>query len=155
MTDPNPLPRDTPESESPRIVEQQLSLDDTIERCIGNCGRIQFFQATLISFAYFFDAQQCFISVFTDAEPTWHCNSPSNSPCKNICRIPRDSWNWDLPAHTSIISEWSLECSGSVITGLLASTFYLGCLVGLSCQPWRTLLWAERTCLSYLACSCL
>ncbi|CAA3029716.1 organic cation carnitine transporter 3-like [Olea europaea subsp. europaea] len=130
MTDPNPLPRDTPESESPRIVEQQLSLDDTIERCIGNCGRIQFFQATLISFAYFFDAQQCFISVFTDAEPTWHCNSLSNSPCKNICRIPRDSWNWDLPAHTSIISEWSLECSGSVITGLLASTFYLGCLVG-------------------------
>ncbi|CAI9756718.1 unnamed protein product [Fraxinus pennsylvanica] len=132
MTDSNPLPlqRDTPESGSPRIVEQQLSLDDTIERCIGEWGWIQFFQATFISFAYFFDAQQCFISVFTDAKPTWHCSSPSNSSCKNICRIPRDSWNWDLPAHTSVISEWSLECSGSIITGLPTSSFFLGCLAG-------------------------
>ncbi|CAA3029717.1 organic cation carnitine transporter 3-like [Olea europaea subsp. europaea] len=132
MTDPNPMPlrRDNQEFESTRIVEQRLSIDDTIERFIGNCGWIQFFQATLLSFAYFFDAQQCFIGVFTNAEPTWHCTSPGTSSCKNICQIPRDSWNWDMPVHTSIISEFSLECSGSIITGLLASTFFLGCLAG-------------------------
>ncbi|CAI9756721.1 unnamed protein product [Fraxinus pennsylvanica] len=132
MADPNPslLQRDPTESESPRIVEQQLSLDDMIEHCIGDCRWRQLFQATIASFACFFDAQQSFVSVFTDAEPTWHCTSPSNSSCKNICQIPRDSWNWDLPAHTSIISEWSLECSGSIITGLLTSSFFLGCLIG-------------------------
>ncbi|KAL2495710.1 Organic cation/carnitine transporter 3 [Forsythia ovata] len=132
MADSNPLLllRDTAESESPRIVKQRPSLDDTIERCIGDCRWTQFFQATLISIAWFFDAQQTFISVFTDAEPTWHCTSPSNSSCKNICKISRDSWKWDLPAHTSIISEWSLECSGSIITGLPASFFFLGCLTG-------------------------
>ncbi|XP_022877843.1 organic cation/carnitine transporter 3-like [Olea europaea var. sylvestris] len=131
MADPNPLllQIDEPESESPKIVKQHPSLDDMIERCIGNCPWT-LFQATLVSFAWFFDALQTFISVFTDAVPTWHCTSPSSSSCNNICQIPRDSWNWDLPVHTSIISEWSLECSGSIITGLPASSFFLGCLAG-------------------------
>ncbi|KAG8362626.1 hypothetical protein BUALT_BualtUnG0057200 [Buddleja alternifolia] len=41
-----------------------------------------------------------------------------------------DAWSWDFPATTSIISEWSLQCAGSIITGLPASSFFLGCLVG-------------------------
>ncbi|CAI9784019.1 unnamed protein product [Fraxinus pennsylvanica] len=131
MADPNPLLQQREyEAEAPKLEKQLPSLDDTIEQCIGNFGWGQFFQATLISFAWFFDAQQTFISVFTDAEPKWHCTSPSNSTCKNICEISRDSWDWDLPAHTSIISEWSLECAGSIITGLPASSFFLGCLAG-------------------------
>ncbi|CAA2953521.1 organic cation carnitine transporter 3-like [Olea europaea subsp. europaea] len=130
MADPNPLLLQR-EYEAPKLVKQLPSLDDTIEQCIGNFGWTQFFQATLVSFAWFFDAQQTFISVFTDAEPKWHCTaSLSNSTCKNICEISRDSWDWDLPAYTSIISEWSLECAGSIITGLPASSFFLGCLAG-------------------------
>ncbi|KAL2495709.1 Organic cation/carnitine transporter 3 [Forsythia ovata] len=130
MADQNPLLLQR-SSESPILVKQQPSLDDTIEQCIGNFGWTQFFQATLVSFAWFFDAQQTFISVFTDAQPKWHSTSPSNSTCNNICEIPRDSWDWDLPAHTSIISEWSLDqCAGSIVTGLPASSLFLGCLAG-------------------------
>ncbi|GMI85153.1 organic cation/carnitine transporter 3 [Hibiscus trionum] len=107
------------------------SLDETIERCIEDFGWVQMFQAILVSLAWFFDAQQIFISVFTDAEPSWHCTDDSvcNS-FSNICQLPKNSWAWDWPAHTSIISDWGLECSTSFITGLPASSFFFGCLVG-------------------------
>ncbi|GFP81663.1 organic cation/carnitine transporter 3 [Phtheirospermum japonicum] len=136
MTDPNPLLYGTGSSESdhpPPSRKNHPSLDDAIEHCIGNIGWAQIFQATLISFAWFFDAQQTFISVFTDAEPNWSCthnNSTSCSAASNLCELPGDAWSWDSPATTSIISEWSLQCAGSVITGLPASAFLFGCLVG-------------------------
>ncbi|KAK4343932.1 hypothetical protein RND71_037026 [Anisodus tanguticus] len=106
------------------------SLDDTIEVCIGDFGWTQFLQAILVSLAWVFDAQQSFISVFTDNQPTWHCTSSSCQINKNICKLPKDTWCWDMPTCTSIVSDWSLECSSSVITGLPASSFFIGCLVG-------------------------
>ncbi|KAK8545821.1 hypothetical protein V6N13_067084 [Hibiscus sabdariffa] len=107
------------------------SLNETIERCIQDSGWFQIFQAILVSLAWFFDSQQIFISVFTDAEPSWHCTD--DSVCNNfsnVCQIPKNSWSWDWPPHASIISEWSLECSTSFITGFPASSFFIGCLVG-------------------------
>ncbi|KAL3651902.1 Organic cation/carnitine transporter 3 [Castilleja foliolosa] len=136
MTDPNPLLYRTrsPEPDHPPPPKKiRPSLDDTIEQCIGNIGWPQIFQATLVSFAWFFDAQQTFISVFTDAEPKWSCthnNSTSCTSTTNPCQLPDNSWSWDSPSSTSIISEWSLQCAGSVITGLPASVFLFGCLIG-------------------------
>ncbi|PIN06448.1 Synaptic vesicle transporter SVOP and related transporters (major facilitator superfamily) [Handroanthus impetiginosus] len=136
MTDPNPLLQQT-EMAAPQppaeaaAHHQHRSLDDTIEYYIGNFGWKQFLQSTILSFAWFFDAQQAFVSVFTDAVPKWSCKNPTcNSTNTNICQLPKDSWSWDLPAHTSIISEWSLECAGPIITGLPASSFFFGCLAG-------------------------
>ncbi|KAL0306075.1 UNVERIFIED_CONTAM: Organic cation/carnitine transporter 3 [Sesamum radiatum] len=141
MADPNPLLSRTSSGEpeaAPPLREGKLdrrpSLDDTIEHCIGEFGWTQILQVTLVSFAWFFDAQQTFISIFTDAEPKWSCiNSNFSSSCNensNPCQLPSESWSWDFPASTSIISEWSLECAGSIITGLPASAFFSGCLVG-------------------------
>ncbi|KAL0353366.1 UNVERIFIED_CONTAM: Organic cation/carnitine transporter 3 [Sesamum angustifolium] len=141
MADPNPLLSQTssgePEAAPPLRqgkLDRRPSLDDTIEHCIGEFGWTQILQVTLVSFAWFFDAQQTFISIFTDAEPKWSCiNSKFSSSCNensNPCQLPSESWSWDFPASTSIISEWSLECAGSIITGLPASAFFSGCLVG-------------------------
>ncbi|KAH6777173.1 organic cation/carnitine transporter 3 [Perilla frutescens var. hirtella] len=137
MTDPHPLLSHTAEPDSPpRLTEVKLhrrsSLDDTIEHCIGDFGWKHIFQATLVSFAWFFDAQQTFISVFTDAEPKWSCTNTnqSSSSCTNLCRLPDGAWKWDSPPDASIISEWSLQCAGSIIKGLPASSFFFGCLVG-------------------------
>ncbi|XP_073158985.1 organic cation/carnitine transporter 3 [Henckelia pumila] len=131
---------DPSETPSPQKHRRYPSLDDTIEYCIGDFGWMQFLQTTLVSIAWFFDAQQVFISVFTDAEPKWSCNINDSTSSQNfstfcgdksnICRLPKDAWSWDFPAHTSIISEWSLECAGSVTMGLPASSFFLGCLAG-------------------------
>ncbi|KAK8651679.1 hypothetical protein V6N13_141267 [Hibiscus sabdariffa] len=129
MADSTPLLSDSDKPAEPKRLPR--SLDETIERCIGGFGWFQIFQAILVSFAWVFDTQQAFISVFTDAQPTWHCTDESvcNS-FSHICQLPKSAWSWDWPAHTSIISEWGHECSTSFITGLPASSFFMGCLFG-------------------------
>ncbi|KAM7269521.1 hypothetical protein ACFE04_025018 [Oxalis oulophora] len=108
------------------------SLDDIIHRYVGDFNWKLFLQAVIVSIAWVFDAQQTFISVFTDADPTWHCTSPHgcDSTISNMCDLAKDSWAWDLSKHTSIISEWDLQCANSLISGLPASAFFMGCLIG-------------------------
>ncbi|KAL9166980.1 hypothetical protein ABFS82_05G066300 [Erythranthe guttata] len=133
--DPNPPPSPAaPAAPPPSDLSELHSLDDTIEHFIGNFGLKQLIQSVLLSFAWFFDAQQTFISVFTDSKPEWICNDHfSSSTCNstaNICRLPKESWSWKTPAHASIVSDWSLECAGPIITALPSSSFFLGCLTG-------------------------
>ncbi|EXB51241.1 Organic cation/carnitine transporter 3 [Morus notabilis] len=132
--DSTPLLSQISNSEPPLLEKHLPSLDSTIEKCIGDFSWSQFLQAMLVSFAWFFDAQQTFISVFTDAEPkSWHCKTTTescNSASSDICLLSRDSWDWDFPKQKSTISEFSLECSGSLVTGLPASAFFIGCLIG-------------------------
>ncbi|KAB1212826.1 Organic cation/carnitine transporter 3 [Morella rubra] len=125
---------DSAESGSTQAPEKHLpSLDSSIERCIGDFGWGQFLQAVLVSIAWTFDAQQTFISVFTDAQPTWHCTQLQDESCNsvsNICHLSKNSWAWDWPVDSSIVSAWELECAASFVTGLAASSFFMGCLLG-------------------------
>ncbi|XP_042479309.1 organic cation/carnitine transporter 3-like [Macadamia integrifolia] len=133
MTD-SSLPRsNSSESEAPLLAKHLPSLDSTLERCIGTLGWAQFLQAILVSFAWLFDAQQTFISIFTDVDPTWHCTRSDDELCNsapNPCGLPRSSWSWDNPLRSSIVSEWNLACSGPIIAGLPGSSFFIGCLAG-------------------------
>ncbi|XP_062209288.1 organic cation/carnitine transporter 2-like [Phragmites australis] len=111
------------------------SIDDVIEMYIGAAGAWQLLKAVLVAFAWAFDAQQVFISVFTDAEPQWHClGSPGNSSCSpaaaSPCALPPSTWAWDRPAEASVVSEWALECAGPALVSLPASSFFAGCLAG-------------------------
>ncbi|KAJ1442434.1 MFS transporter superfamily [Sesbania bispinosa] len=131
MADPDPTPllcRSNDDTEPPN--EHLPSLGSTIEQCIGEFNWTQFLQAVLVSFAWVFDAQQTFISVFTDAQPPWHCTEQHSCNVSSICNLPKGSWAWDGPTQASIISEWALECENSILTGLPASMFFVGCLVG-------------------------
>ncbi|KAG7597241.1 Major facilitator sugar transporter-like [Arabidopsis suecica] len=135
MADSNrPLLSDFNSSES--NLPPPRSLDEMIEQCIGNFGWAQFLQAALVSLAWVFDAQQTFITVFTDSQPTWHCTeserveSVCNTSSSNLCTLPNKTWSWDFNPHVSIISEWGLQCAGSFLKGLPASSFFLGCLIG-------------------------
>ncbi|CAA0813978.1 Organic cation/carnitine transporter 3 [Striga hermonthica] len=124
----------------PELVHQQLrSLDDTIEQYLGGFGWQQFLQSSLVSFAWFFDAQQTFVAVFADKEPKWSCTNHNNSgfPCENttnvdlLCKLLRNSsLSWESPVHVSTVSEWSLLCATPLMRGLPSSSFLLGCLVG-------------------------
>lgn len=113
-----------------------VSLEDTIEPYIDGFRWPQVLQAVVVSMACFFDAQQTFITIFTDAKPTWHCTEIGNTTCNsqsNICQLPASAWSWDKPARTSTVSEWFLQCTSSsspVIEGLPASSFFVGCLLG-------------------------
>lgn len=111
------------------------SIDDTIETYIGATGAMQLLKAVLLAFAWAFDAQQVFISVFTDAEPQWHCTgtsascSPAAAPA-SPCGLPSGAWAWDRPAEASMVSEWALKCAGPALVSLPASSFFAGCLAG-------------------------
>ncbi|XP_078428515.1 organic cation/carnitine transporter 3-like [Wolffia australiana] len=124
-----------PSSESTKR-NSRTSVDDVIERWLGRVGAAQLFQAFFVSFAWVFDAQQTFINVFSDATPPWHCttsncsSSYSSSSSSSPCGLPAGEWEWDRPAHSSIMSEWALQCASSGVTGLPASAYFFGCLLG-------------------------
>ncbi|KAL6650068.1 hypothetical protein ACP70R_014292 [Stipagrostis hirtigluma subsp. patula] len=114
---------------------KQPSIDEMIETYIGATGGMQLLKAVMVAFAWAFDAQQVFISVFTDAEPPWHCvGSSANSPCSldaaSPCALPQGTWAWDRPAETSVVSEWALKCAGPTLVSLPASSFFAGWLAG-------------------------
>ncbi|XP_027368003.1 organic cation/carnitine transporter 3-like [Abrus precatorius] len=110
--------------------QHSSSLSSTVDKCIGELNWTQFLQALLVSLSWFFDGQQTFITIFTDAQPSWHCTTDSCTSETNTCNVPRESWAWDGPVEISIISEWGLECKSSLVMGLPASMFFAGCLIG-------------------------
>ncbi|KAI3841190.1 hypothetical protein MKX03_004894 [Papaver bracteatum] len=119
----------------PLLEKNVKTFDDIIERFIGNFGWAQLLQVIVVSFAWVFEAQQTFISVFADAEPTRHCIDPCIESCNstmasNLCKLPRNAWTWNEPIQTSTVSEWDLSCLGPVIAGLPTSSFFSGCLLG-------------------------
>ncbi|GJN11408.1 hypothetical protein PR202_ga29597 [Eleusine coracana subsp. coracana] len=111
------------------------SIDNAVERYMGNTGSMQLLKAIFLAFAWAFDAQQVFISVFTDAEPRWHCTDDGDqfttcSPsAASPCAFPAGSWAWDRPAHASMVSEWGLKCWPTLVS-LPASSFFAACLAG-------------------------
>ncbi|XP_058761798.1 organic cation/carnitine transporter 2-like [Vicia villosa] len=125
-------------TESHSNVDQQnksmLSWDEIIEKSLSNFGWLDFLQAVLVAASMFFDAQQSFISIYTDNYPKWHCtDTTTNSSCSSssdICKLPRSSWSWDTHPSNTIISHWNLECASTFITGLPQSSFFIGCLLG-------------------------
>ncbi|CAN6457275.1 unnamed protein product [Victoria cruziana] len=131
-----------PSADHPPVTEPLLpkedpsSLDDLIERHIGEFGLAQMFQAFLVSCAWIFDAQYTFINIFTDAEPQWQCTAQAAAagtctPSSSICAMDSSLWSWNRPAHATIISQWNLACSvNPVLAGLPPSCFFMGCLVG-------------------------
>lgn len=132
MTDAtSPLLSRVKSSESHSAAEKVSlpSLDDAIEECIGSLRPAQLLQTLLVSIAWVFDAQQTFINVFTDTEPSWDCTHPEDPTCCSAAG-PRHSWAWADPAQASIISEWGLMCAGPLVAGLPASSFFAGCLAG-------------------------
>ncbi|KAL3498844.1 hypothetical protein ACH5RR_041576 [Cinchona calisaya] len=132
MADSTPL---LSNSASTNLPYYEDCLEDLIEPYIKGFRWSQALQVILISLASFFEAQQTFITIFTDAKPSWHCTqSTANTTCNstsNICEIPANSWHWDKPARSSIVSEWSLICpSDQIVSGLPSSSFFVGCLLG-------------------------
>lgn len=111
------------------------SLDQIIEQSESSFGWKQILQAILVSLASLFDGQQTFISVYTDAVPSWHCSTAttSSSSCttsSSICDLPSSDWSWDAISSHTIVSDWDLQCSSSFIRGIPASSYFLGGAVG-------------------------
>ena len=123
----------TSSSTLPLDKDAENAISFTEEVPMDRSSPTELLRPLLVACAWAFDAQQSFISVFADAEPTWHCLKSTDQICQassNPCDLPPDSWTWVSPPHSSTISEWSLNCSGKVLSSLPASSFFAGCLIG-------------------------
>ncbi|KAL1221365.1 Organic cation/carnitine transporter 6 [Cardamine amara subsp. amara] len=112
---------------------EEFTVDKIVEQSLSDFGFWQFFQIFLVGLALFFDAQQIFITVYTDAYPTWHClnHTICDPVASDVCKLPRSAWEWDGGSKgKSIISEFGLECSSSLLRGMPSSAFYVGAIVG-------------------------
>ncbi|KAJ0961166.1 hypothetical protein J5N97_000850 [Dioscorea zingiberensis] len=127
-----PLLQPTDASTDEKAGPPPASLDDAIESFTGGTSKALLWLAFLASLAWVFDAQQTFINVFTDAQPTWHSTAGVGAADATAtqCSLPRDSWAWDHPKCVSIISEWDLQCSPAALVSLPGSAFFVGCLAG-------------------------
>ncbi|XP_010532008.1 PREDICTED: organic cation/carnitine transporter 5 [Tarenaya hassleriana] len=112
--------------------QPQFTFDMIIEQSLSDFGFSQLLQAVLVGIALFFDSQQIFITVFTDAYPTWHCvdRAICDPTASDLCKLPRSAWDWDEPKGKSVISDFGLECSSSLLRGLPTSAVYVGSVLG-------------------------
>jgi hypothetical protein len=51
-------------------------------------------------------------NVFT--EPRWHYTGSGTywPDAASLCAFPSNTWAWDRPTKTSMVSEWALKCAG-------------------------------------------
>ncbi|KAG9439436.1 hypothetical protein H6P81_019601 [Aristolochia fimbriata] len=130
MADSTPLLGDVQDNP---IDTPLLSLEELIEQSVGSFSGRHLFQTVLISLAWAFDAQQTFITIFTDRQPSWHCIDTHDSLCSSsitTCSLPRSSWAWNEPKQSSVVSEWDLQCAAPILAGLPSSSFHAGSLLG-------------------------
>ncbi|KAL9244256.1 hypothetical protein vseg_018053 [Gypsophila vaccaria] len=112
------------------VTPTTMSVEEMIESSIGRMTWGQILQAILASIPAVFDNQQTLISIFTDAQPAWHCNNTSSCNSEsNICTLPRKDWDWVGNKYSTVISDWDLECASSFVKGLPATSYFLGCLL--------------------------
>ncbi|WZY97949.1 organic cation/carnitine transporter 6 [Brassica rapa] len=112
---------------------EALTFDNIVEQSLSDFGFWQLFQVILVGLALFFDAQQIFITVYTDAYPTWHClnHTICDHSTSDICQLPRSAWEWDGGSKDkTVISDLGLECSSSLLRSMPSSAFYIGAIVG-------------------------
>ncbi|KAJ4774613.1 Organic cation/carnitine transporter 3 [Rhynchospora pubera] len=105
-------------------------LNPSVDQSTNQATMLQLLQSIVVAAAWFFDGQQTFITVFTDADPDWKCLDPVDPMCKSAsspCGLQPGSWAW-YPAGTSIVSEWGLECADKILLSLPASAFFAGCV---------------------------
>ncbi|KAK0593194.1 hypothetical protein LWI29_032650 [Acer saccharum] len=110
-----------------------VEFEELLEQNLKGFSWAMFLQVILVGLSAFFDSQQSFISIYTDAIPTWHCIN-NGSICKHstdICKLPTSEWAWDEIPTKSIISEWGLQCSSVFLEGLPASSHFAGTILGI------------------------
>ncbi|KAK3232370.1 hypothetical protein Dsin_004251 [Dipteronia sinensis] len=116
------------------IISEEF--EELLEQNLKGFGWAMFFQAILIGLPSVFDSMQSFISIYTDAIPTWHCINNGSTTCSSkrfadICKLPNSEWAWDEIPSQTIVSEWGLQCSSVFLRGLPASSHYAGTMLGI------------------------
>ncbi|KAK9864328.1 hypothetical protein WJX84_000132 [Apatococcus fuscideae] len=123
------------------LLRKEVSIDEALQRSIGEFGWGQKKLFLLVSLPLIPAALQTFLLPFTVLDPAkqhwWECTANAGEACRDVfaqalpdlCSLPRESWRWTRRTH-SIISEWNLVCGNSWAPQLIYTGFFVGLLIG-------------------------
>lgn len=141
--------REIKDQEVPHI---NLSVDQILDQHVGGFGPAQLLHVLMVSLAWAFDAMHSFIPIFTDAQPSWRCTASQTpdfthnvplqlsstsmsgqkwcTPMSDLCEMDGSLWEWVDGRGSSVVSEWGLICHDKFKSGIPASLFFMGCILG-------------------------
>lgn len=139
------------ETEDQEIPHINLSVDQILDQHVGGFGPAQQLHVLMVSLAWAFDALQSLIPIFTDAQPPWRCTVSQTpdlthnvtlqlpasmsgqkwcTPKSSLCEMDGSLWEWVDGRGSSVVSEWGLICHDNFKSGVPASLFFMGCILG-------------------------
>ncbi|GLJ53651.1 hypothetical protein SUGI_1144410 [Cryptomeria japonica] len=125
------------QSQVQQVKENMFSVDEIIEKYVGGFGPAQLFQVAIVALGVAFDAQSTFVTIFTDAQPSWRCTNGSQltetEKCtaqSSICEMDPTLWEWERGKEVSVISQWNLVCANTIKAGFPSLFFFMGSLIG-------------------------
>ncbi|GLJ53653.1 hypothetical protein SUGI_1144430 [Cryptomeria japonica] len=120
-----------------QVEKNMFSIDEIIETYVGGFGPAQLFQVVIVALAWAFDSQHTFVTIFTDAQPSWHCTNGSQigeteicTAQSSICEMNSTLWEWERGTEVSVISQWNLVCANTIQAGFPSLFFFMGSLLG-------------------------
>lgn len=139
------------EIEDQEVPHINISVDQILDQHVGGFGPAQLIHVFMVSLAWAFDALHSFIPIFTDAQPSWRCtafqppdftdnvtlqlSAPMSgqkwcTPKSSLCEMDGSLWEWVDGRGSSVVSEWGLICHDKFKSGVPASLFFIGCILG-------------------------
>ncbi|XP_057828983.2 organic cation/carnitine transporter 1 [Cryptomeria japonica] len=114
-----------------------FSVEEIIEKYVGGFGPAQLFQVAIVALGVAFDAQNTFVTIFTDDQPSWRCINGSQiteteicTTQSSICEMDTTLWEWERGKEVSVISQWNLVCANTIQAGFPSLFFFMGSLLG-------------------------
>ena len=118
------------------------------EKRIETCHHVSFhgtghfipslLQVVIFALVWVFDAQHTHVTIFTDAQPSWHCTHNVNvshlieicTAQSSICEMDPSLWEWERGKQVSVISQQNLVCADTIQAGFPSLFFFMGSLLG-------------------------
>lgn len=80
-------------------VMEKLSVDEMLQKWVGEMGRAQLWHFTVVSFAWTIHGLQNFVMIFADRDPAWQCVNPAPFPSDYAVTGKNRIYHWTSNSH--------------------------------------------------------
>ena len=84
-------------------VMEKLSVDEMLQKWVGEMGRAQLWHFTMVSFAWTIHGLQNFVMIFADRDPAWQCVNPAPFPSNYTITGKNRFFPWTSYSHYNVI----------------------------------------------------
>jgi hypothetical protein len=84
-------------------VMEKLSVDEMLQKWVGEMGRAQLWHFTMVSLAWTIHGLQNFVMIFADRDPAWQCVNPAPLPSDYTITGKNSILPWTSNSHFNAI----------------------------------------------------